>query len=410
MTTISTSAYSTADFLTLLSQAGIDSTDATYIANHLRSPVVVETVPPGAIDRTINQLIPNVTLNGGTALADQPQVLLVDEGDLRVDTSNFARLQYIVLEDSENFNALSVSGTANVHVYFGDLSGAPTVDSFGVSLSGSGNDTVVGGNANHDEVGGGAGKLQVTLGDGNNDQVAGGTGAEQHFVLGNGRADYVLLGSGAYQTAVVGTGNGDLLLGGSGDHQSLTSNGIDARQIAGTGNYQTLSGGTGSDVGITGGPGSHDVLIGSTGGNDDLIMGTGNNQTAIAMGANDLLIGGSGVGDALKSAFANTTFNDGSGANMKLIGTGGHATFNVGSSPNESVVSLGGYNIINVSGGAGNTVTIQGTATDTLNISQDYSAATITVAKGVATLQFADGETIKVTGIDQATFNGTGTR
>src|SRR5262249_10922893 len=121
------------------------------------------------------------------------------------------------------------------------------------------------------------------------------------------------------------------------------------------------------------------------------------------------LTGGSGSGDLLTSAFANTTFNDGSGADMQLSGTGGHSTFNVGLSPKETIVSLGGYNTINVSGGTGNNVVIQGSATDTLNIAQDYSDANITVAKGkgVYTLHFADGETVKVTGIDQATFNGT---
>jgi probable HAF family extracellular repeat protein len=213
MTTISTAAYSNADFLTLLAQAGIDPTDATHIANSLPSPVVVETVPPGAVDHTTGQPIPDVTLNGGTALADQPQVLLLKDHDLRVDSSNFARLQYIVLEDTANFNGFALLGTSNVHVYFGDLSGTPTIDGFGVGLLDSGNDTVVGGNANHDQVHGGAGKLQVTLGDGNWDQVFGGTGSEQHFVLGNGTADYVVLGAGAHQTATVGTGSGDLLFG-----------------------------------------------------------------------------------------------------------------------------------------------------------------------------------------------------
>ena len=77
---------SNADFLTLLSQAGIDPTDATHTSNSLPSPAVVEIALPGALDRSINQPIPDVTLNGGTAQANQPQVLLIQEDNLSVDT------------------------------------------------------------------------------------------------------------------------------------------------------------------------------------------------------------------------------------------------------------------------------------------------------------------------------------
>jgi Ca2+-binding RTX toxin-like protein len=229
-----------------------------------------------------------------------------------------------------------------------------------------------------------AGNNDVLIATGRGDDtvnITGMTGAE--VVMTGSGSDTVYGGSGA--DSIYGGNGNDVLYGGSGDHELLAGGnstdqddfGVGESHRHDSGNFDTLNGGDGS---YGGGSNQND-------GNDTLWGGSGSFDTLMGGGGNDVLHGGSGASQLLVGGGGSDTFFAGTGGDT-LLGGSGNDTFNV------SIVSGGGNDTID--GGGGH---------DKVLFDSNFASATISAPDhGVTTVTFGDGQSVKVSDVEQLVF------
>jgi Ca2+-binding RTX toxin-like protein len=217
--------------------------------------------------------------------------------DFLLFCQNFVALAFghnlIIKTKEENMSITQDTTIAPASLNYSTMTAAITV-----TLTGTGNDTVIGsgygdsitGGAGKDLLSGYAGNDTLKGGDGN-DTLRGGTGddylygdADNDTLTDEQGNDYLSGGSGA-DTILGGIGN-DKLYGGS-ENDSL-SGGDDQDTLNGDSGYDTLDGGLGNDT-LYGGS-EPDSLLGGDG--NDILNGDSGNDTLDGGLGNDLLYGG----------------------------------------------------------------------------------------------------------------------
>jgi Ca2+-binding RTX toxin-like protein len=230
-------------------------------------------------------------------------------------------------------------------------------------FGGTGNDTIdASGNTGNDSLAGGAGNDMIYGGTGH-DTLDGGAGINQLYSGSTKAGEYNILHGGSGVDTLYGGGGADSLYGGSGQ-DSL---------VAGTGKHQLLQAGSGD---------THLV---------DTISGSAGTDTLIGGAGNDTIIGQQG--DVLKDTGPAGSHNDfwlyGSAhANSTLQGGAGNDTFHIETnSGNDTIIGGGGQDTVNLD---------QRAFSDLGNIQINGS--------GTYTLDFKDGQHVKVTGISDIHF------
>ncbi len=239
-------------------------------------------------------------------------------------------------------------------------------------VAGSGNDTILGNQADNSlNTGGGANLVYAGAG---NDTVTGGAGADELWA---GRDDDTVLG-GAGNDTMGGADGNDSLDGGVGNDQVWGGPGNDTA-LGGAGN-DTLGGAAGNDR-LEGG-GGNDELWGSTG-NDTLLGGGGDDLMGGFTGA-DSLLGGAGR-DEMWGAGGNDTLRGGDGDDE--IGGGTENDLIEGNSGNDSL--YGGLGNDTVLGGSGDDLIFGAAGDDSLD--GGLGNDTIYAGPGNDTVVYNDG-------------------
>lgn len=294
----------------------------------------------------------------------------------------------------------------NGNDYLGGASGNDTLD------GGAGNDRIYAGSGD-DIAFGGEGDDRVE-GGGGDDTLSGGMGDDSlrgdigdDILLGEEGDDF--LGGGAGDDRLEGGSGDDLILGGSGDDIIVGGTGNDI--IDGQANDDLIIGGAGNDT-IAGGNG--DDLIAAGEGIDVVRAGAGN-DVVFGDDGNDVLNGNAGD-DVLTGGLGNDRLLGGSGSD-ELFGGQGNDSLN-GGGGNDILEGGLGEDILFGSGGSDTFVAVREGGTDTiidfedgidmLDLS-DFTDAEIQASldgiqnvNGDAVLQFADGTTFVLLGIDGA--------
>lgn len=207
------------------------------------------------------------------------------QGTDTIDLSGFSLDQMLTLEQGKFSNIGEIDQYNEFGQYTGTVAG---IGNFSIAygavienaIGGSGNDTIVGNDADNMLMGG-DGYDSIDGGRGA-DTIIGGDGYD--YLSGNSFADY--LDGGAGRDTLVGGTNNDTLIGGT-DRDLLSGGNGDDLMLGGIGNDR-LVGGRGQDT-MNGGN-NNDRLVGGEG--DDLLIGERGNDTIRAGEGNDTIKGG----------------------------------------------------------------------------------------------------------------------
>ncbi len=229
------------------------------------------------------------------------------------------------------------------------------------AFSGSGNDTMVGNDANN-ELRGAAGNdvLQGLNGD---DILRGGDGNDSQL---GGTGNDTLFGDAGMDTLNGHAGN------------DWVSGGADDDVLGGQFGLDTIVGGIGDDT-INGGGSADDI---NAGGGNDTANGGGGNDTILGVGGNDTLRGGGqadsidgGTGnDSLIGDVGNDTLIGGNG--MDTLNGGGNADRLLGGADNDLLRGQDGFDYMD--GGTGNDTMTGGIQQDTFVFADGYDSDRIT--------------------------------
>ncbi|MDJ0678842.1 MAG: M10 family metallopeptidase [Xenococcaceae cyanobacterium MO_167.B52] len=215
---------------------------------------------------------------------------------------------------------------------------------------GQGNDTLFG-NYGNDTLIGGVGNDTI-YGNGHNDRLDGESGDD--YLYGSVGSDH-LIGGWGHDSLYGGTGNDSLYGGGHNDyHDGGDGNDL----IAGWNGNDTLIGGNGNDSLY--GDGDHDILNGGDG-YDTLIGGNGNDEL-IGGVKDDLLVGGSG--DDLLIGSNPNMWNSGASEFDNLIGDAGADIFVLGDSHEAYYLGLASAEILDFNSNEGDKIRVYGSASN----------------------------------------------
>ena len=333
-------------------------------------PVHIETTDPsvGGDDRIDAGVGPAVVIGGVgsdqiTAGSDTAASIILGDNGMADFSQGLLTSIQTTSPDQGSDDTINVGGGSDV--IFGG-SGADLINA-NVSMTGTGNDVIVGDNGSATFVGGLITSIQSSDPTfGGNDTITAGSGRD--IIVGGGGADQINASSSTSVDVIVGdNGSATFAAGVLASIQTTDpSIGGDDTIYAGSGS-NVLIGGFGSDA-ITGGAGNDTVLgdngsatfangvlqdivtsdlVSSTGGSDTINVGNGTNTVLAGVGA-DQIVGGTGT-DIVVGDNGEARFN-----------TSGVLTFITTSNPD-----LGGIDQINVSDG--NNVVLGGIGSDLIN-------------------------------------------
>ena len=248
------------------------------------------------------------------------------------DESVFFRTR---LSGTFSSSATSFDGLSQIDLGAGDdfYSGSNNENAPVVVNGGGGNDTLIGGEAQREELFGGAGD-DLLEGRTGNQRLDGGAGddtiyASASFPIFLSRNALIRLrettnfiGGGPGNDTIYGNEGRDVITGGTGNDMLFGFDGDDS--LRGEGGDDVMFGGKGNDV-MLGGTGNDDMIGGADGDipDNDVMRGEGGNDTLDGGPRNDLLFGGPGNddlfggegNDRLDGDAGNDTLDGGSGVN-----------------------------------------------------------------------------------------------
>lgn len=278
-----------------------------------------------------------------------------------------------------NDTVQTAAGSTNL-VAFGSGNSLANSGGQDIFFGGAGDDTINATGSNVSVVGGAGGMTFIdsnTTPGGQNALIFAGSGA-------------VNVNGGAGSVTVVGGAGGGVIMGGSaGNNVLFAGSGPVTMQGGGSGDL-ILGGATGGDV-LMAGSGNETLLAGA-GGNNQITGGSGNDAIVLT-GGNNTVVGGSAGSELVWSGSGNTSITGGA-ANMNIV---------AGLNANETVQAGTGNDMFTFTNGmAGGSMVINNfnTATDTISLN-GYAAnsANITTAGGSTMITLSDNTKIQLIGV-----------